>query len=58
MIGLAHMAMRLACRRIYSDPGMAESIVFRPREQVWPEGIGAAAEYYRIIDRLSRGERP
>ena len=58
MIGLAQMAWKLACERIYSDPYMANSLIIRPRAQIDVDGGSANAEYYRIIDRLSRGEAP
>ena len=56
MIGLAEMAMRLACLRIYRDAEMARAIFLHPRGHRGP--VSANAEYYRIIDRLTRGERP
>lgn len=55
-IALARMAMRLACGRVYRDPSMANCIVLDARG-VRGEG-SANGEYYRIIDRISRGEEP
>lgn len=62
MMGLALMAAEIACRRAYGYHEKARDwmaikgvIQHAPREY----SIGpATAEYYRIIDRLARGERP
>ena len=58
MFGLARMALRLACHRVYQDADMADSIMLAPRRHVVPNGVSANAEYYRIIDRITRGEKP
>ena len=56
MIGLARIALRLACHRTYRDASMANCIILEARGM---RGPGSAnAEYYRIIDRLTRGEKP
>lgn len=60
MMGLAYMAMRLAQRRtggiLFRGDGTADPV---PRDRLdvygpWPASI----EYYRIIDRLTKGEKP
>lgn len=58
MIGLARMALGLACLRVYKDAEMGDCIILRPRACVAPDGGSAAAEYYRILDRITRGEKP
>jgi hypothetical protein len=57
VIGLAMMALRLACGRIYGDPLMANAIVV-DRSRATPRGTNACSEYFRIIDRIARGEAP
>jgi hypothetical protein len=56
MIGLARMALRLACHRVYRDASMANCIVLDVRGARGPNS--ANGEYYRIIDRIARGEKP
>jgi hypothetical protein len=56
MIGLARLALRLACLRVYRDASMANWIVLDARGVRGP--ASANGEYYRIIDRLTRGEKP
>ncbi len=58
MIGLAQMALRLACHRVYQDASMAAVILLKARGYCDPRGSSANAEYYRIIDRISHGENP
>jgi hypothetical protein len=58
MLGLARMAMRLACKRVYRDPKMADCILLMPRGEAEPYPRSAGAEYYRICDRIARGEKP
>lgn len=55
-IGLARMALRLACHRVYRDSVMSKYIVLDVRGARGP--VSANAEYYSIIDRISRGEKP
>jgi hypothetical protein len=58
MIGLAEMCFRLADERAFPD--MAPSLPLsqlRPRADL-VDYLAASTEYYRIIDRLSRGEQP
>jgi len=58
MIGLARMALRLACDRIYCDVSMADCIILKERGYSQVHDRSANAEYYRIIDRITRGEQP
>lgn len=65
MIGLIDMAMCLAERRVsvgenWSLAGFWTCHKIEPvyRDFVNPALHPVAAEYYRIIDRLSRGEKP
>ena len=55
-VGLSRMALRLACHRVYRDAGMANCIVLDRRGARGP--ASANGEYYRIIDRIARGEKP
>lgn len=61
MIGLAQMAWALAQNRRYpsSRPEKLDHFGIVPRRFLgeYAETF-ASAEYYRIIDRLSRGEAP
>lgn len=58
MIGLAEMVKRLACDRVYRDPSMADCILIMERQRAREAPVSAGAEYYRIIDRITRGEQP
>lgn len=60
-VALAVMAANLACRRAYGEGNTArvwlsrgEGICPSPRGYCGPAG----REYYQIIDRISRGEKP
>jgi len=55
-VALARMALRLACHRIYCDANMANYILLEARGVHGPYTVNV--EYYRIIDRLTRGEKP
>jgi hypothetical protein len=59
MIGLADMAMRLAEQRS-GIIGFWTRHKLEPCERSWanPATHEVSAEYYKIIDRLSRGEQP
>ena len=55
MIGLAMMAVELANQR--SHRGVLITLPY-PRGH-WTDRVGyPTGEYYRIIDRLARGEKP
>lgn len=58
MLGLAKMAMDLAWRRVFRG---------QPMGKQWPNPVlrselhdifPASIEYYRICDRITRGEKP
>lgn len=56
MLGLALMAVDLAVKRTgYGGP---QGVSPRSNVQRSPRFFAFSAEYYRIIDRLSRGEKP
>ncbi len=57
MMGLALMAQKLATQRTYNCTGWC-GWTPRPREIAACNGMGASTEYYRIIDRIARGEKP
>lgn len=56
MMGLARMAAQLAHMRVwkYECPGWMPTF---SREDAFYQS-SATAEYYRIIDRIARGEKP
>lgn len=63
MIGLAHAAMSLAERRKIKCGNLAENhfgnkapIDRRGRYDLWLYPV--SEEYYRIIDRITHGEKP
>jgi hypothetical protein len=61
MMGLADMAMRLAEERgPNSTKGFwtTRHLDPAPRKCARPETHPVSAEYYAIIDRISRGEKP
>ena len=65
MLGLALMAARLAEKRVGYGPSEAEwtnlGTYMEPRRALrrWePDELAFTREYYRIIDRISRGEKP
>ena len=53
MGGLAMMAWKLAQHRVYP---LAPNAFPASRDYWWK--LGPSAEYYRIIDRIARGEKP
>ena len=66
MIGLAKMAWRLAWTRAQSISRTTETVelerdtIAKYDRNGWctPECFPASREYYRIIDRITRGEQP
>jgi hypothetical protein len=56
MMGLANMAVRLAYLRALDDPRNYTVDDVVPRDEA--NGWAASTEYYAIIDRISRGEKP
>jgi hypothetical protein len=66
MIGLAQMAWRLAwsrkqrIRRVTETVDIERKTIAEYDREGWctPQTFPASREYYRIIDRLSAGEKP
>lgn len=58
-IALARMAWRLAWKRVWGDNDVFE-IQTEPNSRVDAEAgfADGSAEYYRILDRIARGEAP
>lgn len=60
MLGLAQMAAHLAQMRkglVIVDQGHID-IVKRKSAENFPSAFPSSAEYYRICDRIARGEKP
>jgi hypothetical protein len=55
VIGLARMAVALACNRVYGFTPLPEANVLPRDDEATREG-SCSFEYYRIIDRIARGE--
>lgn len=66
MLGLAQMAWRLALKRTYRDADLLSLAALSERSACWncwidamtPGRPLASNEYYRIIDRITRGQEP
>jgi hypothetical protein len=59
MIGIAKMAWKLADARAFPETEPSLPIqALGTREEAERLGLPATTEYYRIIDRLSAGEKP
>lgn len=57
-VGLARMAVALAVNRVYGFTPLPEANVLpRTHDAAVREG-SASFEYYAIIDRIARGEKP
>lgn len=55
-IALAGMVWRKAWKRCFGLSSPADGPM--PRAHPWLDMYHASSEYYRIIDRISRGEQP
>jgi hypothetical protein len=61
VIGLARMALQLAADRKWAGVRLAPEATPVTRDKVEAAGPGVlklSEEYYRIIDRVARGEKP
>lgn len=62
MLGLAQLAARLAESRVDRVDGVIISdngvMCVNPRNYSYPWCAPCSAEYYKILDRIARGEKP